>query len=869
MDMSRRDFIKKVGLLSAIAAVNAEIPVIAQEAGKSRGSYNPGETRYFRSTCKMCVNFCGIKVKLQDGVLRAVYPDENRALYYNRGNCPKGISGIWNTYNPYRIKRPLKRTNPKKGPDEDPGWVEISWDEALDIVADKLRKIRQDDPRKLIWHHGHGKYLIDDNWMKAFTSAFGTPNMIHRTTTCEAAKHVADELTWGGHEPLPDLEYCNYLINMGGNYFEAEQWARWLDHATVEARERGMKLIAVEPRLSNLAGKADEWIPVRPGKDILFLLAMANVLIENNHIDREFLKEYTNATFLVGEDGKFLRDRNGEPLVWDTATDSTRPYIKGVVPALEGEYSVNGQRYRTAFQVLKDYIKGITPEGVSEECGVPAETIRRIATEFGENARIGSTIEIEGVKLRYRPVCIHTFRGITAREYGVQNNRARLIVMMLVGAIDAVGGYLLHHPGKTSYMEPSRCEYPPSRIDLKKSVFLPHASHDVSQQVMETMHNPERYGIDYQPEMQIFFATNRPFSTSHTERQFEILKKTFNVAIEILMTETAWYADIVFPDRTYLEAYGYKGGRWTPHSRHHTLHYPIVNTFSIPYQNLEIMFELARRAGFYDEFLEKINEKFKLKDPVFEKGKTYDARSAFDIIWRNRTGQSIDQGMKNGFYGELVGVEERYLEGAETKFRGPGKPKMHLYCEELIHTKDRVLELTRENDNIRGVFEEWYEDGDVEGRIEINLSPIPRKEHAYPTPHRKASGYPFYLITFKRMYRTQSGFCNANPILNQVSHDSGFNDVWIHSETARELGVWNGDVVIVESRIGKLKGIVRVTEGIRPDTVGISYSYGHWSPGYPEWARKGSWVNRILEYHPDMVGGMNSFNDTRVKVYRA
>lgn len=294
-----------------------------------------------------------------------------------------------------------------------------------------------------------------------------------------------------------------------------------------------------------------------------------------------------------------------------------------------------------------------------------------------------------------------------------------------------------------------------------------------------------------------------------------------------------------------------------------------MNTYNIPYQNLEIMFELAKRADFYDEFLEKINSKFKFKNPKFEKGKNYDAKSAFDVLWRNKTGQPIEQGMRDGFYGKFVDVEERYLEGAEAKFKGAGKPKMHLYCEELVHTKEKVLSLIKQHENIKNVLAEWYEDSDVEKRVETNLSPIPKKEHAYPTPHRKASGYPLYLITFKRIYRNQSGYCNVNPMINQVSHDSGYNDVWINPKTASQLGIKNGDKIVVESRVGKVEGIARVTGGIRPDTVGISYHYGQWSPGYPDWAKKGTWPNKILEYHPDMVGGMNSFNDTKVKVYKA
>lgn len=156
---------------------------------------------------------------------------------------------------------------PEERPGSGPGWVEISWEEAFTTITGKLQAIRDDDPRKLIWQHGHGKYLIGDK----FPKAFGTPNLVSRTSTCEAARHVADELTWGNHGFLPDIEQCNFLLNFGGNYFEAEQFARWLDHASTDARERGMKVVVIEPRLSGTASKADEWLPIRPGKDMLLL----------------------------------------------------------------------------------------------------------------------------------------------------------------------------------------------------------------------------------------------------------------------------------------------------------------------------------------------------------------------------------------------------------------------------------------------------------------------------------------------------------------------------------------------------------------------------------------------------------------------
>ncbi|HFD86673.1 MAG TPA: molybdopterin oxidoreductase, partial [Gammaproteobacteria bacterium] len=342
------------------------MPTIANAAIKARPDSAPVGEHYKKTTCVHCVNFCGQNIKMDGDIIRAVYPDPARAEFYNKGICPKGASGSYNTYNPYRIKAPLKRTNPKKGVNEDPGWVEISWQEALDTVADRLKKIRADDPRKLIWHHGHGKYLIQDKFPKSFAKAFGTPSVVHRTTTCEAARHVADEATGGYHGFLPDLEYCDMLLNLGANYFEAEQWARWLDHACTDAQARGMKLVSVEPRLSNTGAKADQWVPIRPGKDAVLLLGMVHVLINADLLDKEFLIEATNAPELIDDNGHILKNKEGKPLVWDTVSKSAKPYTKGVVPALRGQHQINGSNARTAFEVLAEEVKEITPAYAEE-----------------------------------------------------------------------------------------------------------------------------------------------------------------------------------------------------------------------------------------------------------------------------------------------------------------------------------------------------------------------------------------------------------------------------------------------------------------------------------------------------------------------
>lgn len=195
----------------------------------------------------------------------------------------------------------------------------------------------------------------------------------------------------------------------------------------------------------------------------------------------------------------------------------------------------------------------------------------------------------------------------------------------------------------------------------------------------------------------------------------------------------------------------------------------------------------------------------------------------------------------------------------EAKFKGAGKPKMNFYVEQLVHTLENVKQ-QKEKYHLRDIHM---------GQYKLALSPLPKKEHGFPVPHRVALKHPFYLITYKRMFRNQSGNTALNPILNALGADVQENYVLINSQSAKKLGIDNSSEVIVETRVGKLKGKAKVIEGIRPDTIAISYHYGQQSLDFPEYAKKGMWVNSILENHSDVVSGMESFNDSKCKLYKA
>src|SRR3972149_2811854 len=129
------------------------------------------EDRWIPSVCSMCYGLCSIRCHVKDGVLVNVEGNPESSIGEGR-LCPKGASSIMTLYDPNRVNTPLKRTNPEKGIGVDPKWVEISWEEALDTIAEKLVQIREDDPRKLMMASFDRSNLL----LGPFTSAFGTPN---------------------------------------------------------------------------------------------------------------------------------------------------------------------------------------------------------------------------------------------------------------------------------------------------------------------------------------------------------------------------------------------------------------------------------------------------------------------------------------------------------------------------------------------------------------------------------------------------------------------------------------------------------------------------------------------------------------------
>ncbi|MEE9593631.1 MAG: molybdopterin-dependent oxidoreductase, partial [Thermoplasmata archaeon] len=310
MKVKRRTFLKVSGgavaataIATQLSPVNLGIPSIFRSQGEA--ALAPVEEEFVPTTCWIGKQDCGIIARKVNGRVVKLEGHPNHPL--NVGTlCPKGEAQIMAFYDPNRVQTPLRRTNPEKGVSGE--WEEISWDVALNTVAQKMKDVMDRDPSLILWQKGRSKAknFYDD----AFVKAVGATKMGHGGY-CSDAGYRAAEYTVGLHGVQhPDFRYTRYLLSWGWNITNAGGnklcWITW-PRQLMEARERGMKVIHIDPRLRSAGPFADKWLPIKPGTDLALALALCNVLIERGYVDTAYLIQHTNAPYLVGENGFLYR----------------------------------------------------------------------------------------------------------------------------------------------------------------------------------------------------------------------------------------------------------------------------------------------------------------------------------------------------------------------------------------------------------------------------------------------------------------------------------------------------------------------------------------------------------------------------------
>ena len=551
-----------------------------------------------RTTCYMCACRCGINVHLRDGLVR--YIEGNRDHPVNRGVlCAKGSAGIMQHYSPARLMKPLRRVGPR-GSGE---FEEISWDEALEIAATRLEAVRKDDPKKLAFFTGRDQSQSFTSW---WAQMYGTPNYAAHGGFCSVNMAAAGIYTMGGafwEFGSPDWERTKMFMIFG---VAEDHDSNPIKLGLSRLKERGVKVVAVNPVRTGYNAVADEWVGITPSTDGLFVLALVHELVRTGHVDLDYLLRYTNAPWLVirnpgqPDDGTFLRDTDGEAFVWSQklgteglALDHRRDgLLKGEVTLKDGRKAV------PAFHLLAEkYLDPqYAPENVAEETGVPADQIKRLAAELADVA-FNQAIEIEQPwtdvygerheKMTGRPVSFHAMRGISAHSNGFQTCRAIHVLQILLGSVEVPGGFRFKPPypkPARTHPKPNRTRlgegplagphlgFPwgphellleddgsPSRIDKAFTWDSPMSVHGLMHMVISNAHAGDPYKIDT---LFLYMANMSWNSSMNTRGVMEMLEaKDDNgdyvipniIYSDAYSSEMVAYADLVLPDTTYLE----------------------------------------------------------------------------------------------------------------------------------------------------------------------------------------------------------------------------------------------------------------------------------------------------------------------------
>ena len=839
------------------------------------------------STCALCYGTCSILVHRVDGTAIKIEGNPDSALGKGR-LCGKGVSGLMSHYDPNRLTVPLRRTNPKKGIGEDPGWKEISWDEALDEISTVLKQVRADDPRKLLIQRTT-TVLAARTPLLTFGAAFGTPNMstsgggLH----CGNGAHLISGIMHASWSMVPDFEYCNYAIYFGASKGHGAGHASSSNmKLAADARARGMKMVVVDPMCNYASAKATEWVPIRVGTDAALALAMCNMIVnELKAYDGPYLQARTNSPYLIGPDKLYVRDaQTNRPLVWDTSANAARPFcdVEAENMALEGDFVANGVPCQPAFQKLKDHLKKFTPEWGEKVSTVPAATIRRLGSEFAQEARVGSTIVVQGVRLPYRPVAAIAFRGSQGHMNSAYNFLAVDLLNQLVGAADVVGSCLGFNPTCEGHPETGRPYHVPSadadgimKVGMWVGYHLPYPP--------EKPRMPERIGLQdlfpmgmcspflesddreefwqkfelpYRSEVLINWGSNLLLAIANSESVARALSNLkFMVSFDLFLTETSDFADIVLPDLGYLQQLDSRTsfpfffcsmpggmGDWS-----WTIRQPVLPPEGKQRAFQDVLMDLADRLGFRADYNAAFNATLNLKPEYRLQGDVrYTWEQICDAELKSTFGEQhgLDWFKKNGVMSWPKKPEEIY-------WRPFLDVRVPIYWDFLVTVGEQTAAIAEP----RGlkIPREYYE-------------PLPDFLPCLSHCCDKDE-FDFFAFYYRDSIHTNS-YTMQNAWLDEAAQLDPYSyTIAINADAGKRKGLRDGAPVWVETETGrKVKGRVKLMQGIHPEGLGIAACAGHWANGMPVAKDKGIAYNELLEIDWDHVSPVNLNLDLCVKV---
>ena len=840
------------------------------------------------STCYMCACRCGIKVHLKNGQIR--YIEGNPDHPVNKGVlCAKGSSGIMHQESPAKLTKPLLRVG-ERGSGE---FKEIEWDEALELATEWLGETRAKDPGKLAFFTGRDQSQSLTGW---WASQFGTHNFASHGGFCSVNMAAGGLYTIGGafwEFGEPDFDRTKYFM-MFGVADDHDSNPIKIGLGKLKTREDA-KFVVVNPSRNGYNAIADEWLGIRPGTDGLFVFALIHELLRSEKVDFPSLARYSNAPWLViqnlgGEDdGLFLRNEKGEPLVWDIKKKAAvSAHSKSFTPAFAGAHEIDGKKVVPSFELLaKRYIADeYSPDAVAEQCGIDADTIRRIAAElahaaFEEEVVIDEPwVDAWGRKhdqMIGRPVAFHAMRGISAHSNGFHTCRAIHILQVLLGSIDTPGGWRYKPPFPRPIPPHTKATMPhgtpnqplggaplgfptspddlivdddgePLRIDKAFSWEHPVSLHGMMHMVLANAANEDPYGIDvlfmfmanmaWNSSMDVGGALDH-FTAKDEDGNYKIPKIIYSDAF---YSETVPYCDLILPDTTYLER----------HDCISLLDRPICSAHMVADAIRQPVVELDRDVRAFQSVLLDLGARLGLPGLVDEDGSPKYPGGYADYIanherapglgplagWRGKDGKSsgigesnpdqLEKYIENGcFWSEEIPLSRQYFKHANQGYLDYAKdmhwiPEAEPIVFQIYSEELQTFRLAAQGHGDKQPPEAHRE------RVETYFDPLPIWYVPFEESEIDTEEYPIHALSQRPMHMYHS-WGGQNAWLRQITSS---NKLHIHTEMAASLGIVDDDWVWIESRHGRVKGQVKLITGVNKNTVWTWNAIGK---------RKGAW----------------------------
>jgi anaerobic selenocysteine-containing dehydrogenase len=742
------------------------------------------------SICFNCESACGILAYVDKERLTVRKIEGNPVHPGSRGRtCAKGVVTPNQLEDPDRILYPLKRDG-ERGSGR---WQQVSWDEALNDIGARIRKAIVEDRRhEIMYHVGRPG---EDGYANRVLQAWGVDGHNSHTNVCSSSARLGHFLWCGNDRPSPDYANAQTILLLSshletGHYFNPHA------QRIIEGQANGATLIVIDPRLSNTSAKANVWLPAYSGTEGALLLAMVNVLLNEELYDRAFVRTWVD---------------------W-----------RGYLRAERTDLAVTFDNFIVA---LKELYAEFTPEFAAAETGVDAAQIVEAARAIGRARGKFST---------------HNWRSAAAGNlWGWQITRCLYLLVVLTGSVGTEGGVGLHLSNKFVPKHPSAPPQPGYWNELLFPREYPLAFFEMSFLLPHFL-KEQRGKLD------VYFTRvynpvwTNPDGFSWMEMLTDPQRIGLHVALTPTWSETAWFADYILPMGLGTE-------------RHDTMSQETHAAQWLGFRQPVLRVAREKRGetvgATYEANPGEVWEESEFWvalswriDPDGSLG----IRRHFESPYRPGEPVTMDE-----YYGWMFENSVPGLPEAAAKENLAPLAYMRKYG--VFKVRDKVytpyLEALDADLLARASIDPDEESVFADGRaVGVLVDGVPRA--GFSTPSRRLEFYsrtlvdwgwpehavPRYVpghVHWRDLNRDAGEFDllpnfrlptlvhTRSPVkwLYEISHE---NPLWIATPDAHRLGIDTGDLVKVRTRIGYFVTRAWVTEGIRPGVLGMSHHLGRW-----------------------------------------